>query len=200
MNDEAEIPSAIENTIFDKARWLKNDIFHFLKMNIQYKAIRFLGGVPADFKCNSVVKAKKEMDYVWTTECEMQDAIKHDILDVLAVFASHGHSGSSAGYSIPYITKLLKQDPISALTGEDWEWQDISRESGETTYQNIRMSHVFKNDKGAYDINGKVFGTKLEDGDYSFYTSSESNVPVEFPYVAKTIYIDEETGEEIKSH
>lgn len=200
MNDEPELVKAVEPTVFDKARWLKNDITHFLRMNIQYKAIRFLGGVPADFKCNSVMKAKEEMDYVWTTDCEMQDAIKRGILDVLAVFASEGHSGSSAGYAIPFITKLLRQEPIAPLTGEDWEWVDVSEFSGKVTYQNKRMSHVFKDDSGAYDINGKVFGDKNEDGEYSFWTGSESRVPVEFPYTAKTIYIDRDTGEEIKSN
>ncbi|MGR3177270.1 MAG: hypothetical protein ACUZ8E_04370 [Candidatus Anammoxibacter sp.] len=200
MSDQPEIVEADEPTMFDKIRWMKNDVIHFLKINIQHKTIRLIGGVPADFNCNSVQKAKTEMDYVWASGDEMQEAIKSCILDILAVFANEGHSGSSAGYTIPYITTLLKQEPISPLTGEDWEWHDISEHCGEVTYQNNRMSHVFKNNNGAYDINGKVFGDKMEDGEYCFYTNRESRVPVEFPYTAKTIYVDAATGEEIKQH
>jgi len=205
MNNQNLDDQAIawEPSVFDRITWVKNDVVGFLKRNIQYKIIRFIGGVPADFDCCSVTKAKKEMEYVWGPSLKggdgsnMQHAIMNDILDVLAVFSNQGHSGSSAAYAIPYIKKLLNQEPIAPLTGEDWEWNEID-ENG--TYQNNRMSHVFKNKDGAYDINGKVFGDKIEDGGYSYWTGSESRVPVEFPYTASTIYIDRETGEEIKQN
>jgi hypothetical protein len=79
------------------------------------------------------------------------------------------------------------------LTGEDWEWSDVRHNSdGSIHYQNKRCSHVFKDETGAYDINGKVFyewytdenGEKFK----SHYTSRDSRVPVTFPYIPTTVY------------
>ena len=53
--------------------------------------------------------------------------------------------------------------------------------------QNIRCSHVFKNEDGtAYDINGRIF--RSPDG-YT-YTNGESSVSVEFPYTPESVFID----------
>lgn len=64
--------------------------------------------------------------------------------------------------------------PLSPLTGEDSEWNEI----GEGRFQNRRSSRVFKDEDGrAYDIEGRVF----RDG-AGCYTSRDSRVYVEFPY------------------
>lgn len=125
---------------------------------------------------------------------EMQSLICNDVMELLEVFSAHGHSGSSAPYAINMFTKLAKFEPLVPLTGEDWEWNDVSEiGSGDPHWQNKRCSHVFKdNDGNAYDINGKVFwewsGTK-EDPYKAHYTCRESRTPVTFPYVPKTEYV-----------
>lgn len=123
---------------------------------------------------------------------EMQEAICNHVMKLLDVFADEGHSGSSAPYAIGLFEKLAKFEPVAPLTGEDWEWTDVAEQSGRTLWQNKRCSHVFKDEDGAYDIDGIVFydwhtdenGEKYK----THFTSRESRVPVTFPYVPKTEY------------
>ena len=132
---------------------------------------------------------------------EMQEAICNHVLELIKVFSDEGHSGSTAPYTIDLFKKLAMFEPIVPLTGEDWEWTEIAREmSGSnngTVYQNKRCSRVFKDDDGAYDIDGKVFYIWYtnENGERfkSYYTSRDSHVPVSFPYTPTTVY--EETVE-----
>ena len=125
---------------------------------------------------------------------EMQKMICDHVMKLLDVFAEEGHSGSSAPYAINLFSKLAKFEPVAPLTGEDWEWTDVSdMGGGKKWYQNNRCSHVFKDENGAYDSNGKVFWEWARDSDgeayKAFYTSRESSVPVTFPYVPKVEYV-----------
>ena len=123
---------------------------------------------------------------------EMQEAICNHVLKLLEVFSEEGHSGSSAPYAINLFTKLAKFEPLVPLTGEDWEWSDMSEYSGQTCYQNKRCSHVFKDENGAYDIDGIVWWNWYtnEDGEKSksYFGNWKSRVPVTFPYTPKTEY------------
>lgn len=141
----------------------------------------------------------------WTDENgkfndEMQEDICKHILKLLDVFADEGHSGFSAPYAIDLFKRLAMFKPIAPLTGEDWEWHDVSEFSERNTYQNKRCSSVFKEGKDgeAYNIDGKVFwewampyeGRDPQEPFKSYYTCRESRVPVTFPYVVpdKPIY------------
>jgi hypothetical protein len=124
---------------------------------------------------------------------EMQEMICRHVLALLDVFNGEGHSGSSAPYAINLFSKLAKFDPIVPLTGEDWEWNEVSERMGSKCWQNKRAGNVFKDEDGrAYNIDGKVFwewsGTK-EEPYKSHYTCRESRVYVEFPYTPKTEYV-----------
>jgi hypothetical protein len=130
--------------------------------------------------------AKSELDIIGMKE-DSSDAenlaMREHILKMVKVFSDEGHSGFSANYAVAILQKLLKFEPLSPLTGEDSEWNLISEE--ENLYQNKRCSHVFRENGKAYDINGKVF--VQENG--SAYTSNDSKVYVDFPYVPKVKYI-----------
>lgn len=129
---------------------------------------------------------------------EMQKQICHHVMALLDVFDGEGHSGSSAPYAINMFKKLASFEPLTPLTGEDWEWNCIQddRTDGKTVYQNKRCSRVFKQadrfDGQAYDIDAIVFydwhtdenGEKYK----SFYTSRDSCVPITFPYTPTTEY------------
>jgi hypothetical protein len=128
----------------------------------------------------------------WTDENgkfndEMQEMICNHVLALLEVFDGEGHSGSSASYAIDLFSKLAKFQPVAPLTGEDWEWTDVSEQSGRTLWQNKRCGHVFKDENGAHDSRGIVFWewAKVGDGEpfQLSYTSRDSSVPVTFPYV-----------------
>lgn len=115
---------------------------------------------------------------------EMNELMCQNILKLLKVFSEQGHSGMSGNYCLGLFNKLVNFEPLTPLTGEDWEWMDIGTQTG-TLYQNIRCGRVFKDDDGAYDIDGKVF----EDASGSRYTSKDSRVKVTFPYTPKTEYV-----------
>lgn len=112
---------------------------------------------------------------------DMQELICKQLLELLHLFGSHGHSGSSAPYALGLFERLAKHEPIVPLTGEDWEWVDRGY-----TKQNKRCSTVFKDPDGSvYDIDGRVFWEWQEfEGKAvkSYYTNSGSRVPVTFPY------------------
>ena len=131
---------------------------------------------------------------------EMQQMICEHVLRLLDVFADEGHSGSSAPYATNLFSKLAKFEPVVPLTGEDWEWTEVS----DGVYQNKRCSHVFKQkdrfDGQPYDIEGKIFWNwaKFEDDPEPFkthYTGANSRVPITFPYVPKREYVFEPTDE-----
>lgn len=105
------------------------------------------------------------------------DLAANAILELIEVFSSQGHSGFSAPYVIETFRRLASFKPLSPLTGEDDEWDDI----GEGYLQNKRYSSVFKNkeDGSTYNIEGKVF---TDDSGFC-YTDRESIVDVTFPYV-----------------
>lgn len=122
---------------------------------------------------------------------EMQESICKHVLELLNVFHGEGHSGSSAPYAINLFSKLAKFEPVAPLTGEDWEWNDVAEYNGSPMWQNKRCGHVFKDENGAYDIDGIVWYdwyTDQETGEKSksYFTNFKSRVRVTFPYVPKT--------------
>lgn len=138
---------------------------------------------------------------------EMQQAMMDHLLVMCDTFAAEQHSGFSANYAIACLSKLLKFEPLVPLTGEDWEWNNVSEESGYECYQNNRCSHVFKQadrfDGQAYDINGKIFYEWVSYPDIdngnpykSYYTCSDSFVPITFPYTPKSEYVERKSEAE----
>jgi len=138
-------------------------------------------------KMSLVQYAESELDRIgMINDDDMNGMMRKHLLHMVNEFAEEGHSGFSASYALSCLKKLLNFKPLSPLTGEDDEWGDVSQMNGNTLYQNKRCSSVFKDDSGAWDINGKVFWEwyKGEEGKArkSYYTSYESRVPVTFPY------------------
>lgn len=141
-------------------------------------------------------RAAKWMDADGNYLDEMQGMICEHLLKLLQVFSDEGHSGTTAPYTLSAFDRLARFKPIAPLTGEDWEWTEVGVErGGSPLWQNKRASHVFKDEDGAWDIDGRVFwewsrrpldedeegypGTKTYK---SYYTCRESRVPVTFPY------------------
>lgn len=147
--------------------------------------------------------AKRELDLIGMTEDgdEYNAMGRQAILEIVEKFADQGHSGFSASYCISALEKLLRWEPLSPLTGEDSEWTELDYD-GDTKYQNNRCGRVFKDADGrAYDIDGKVFWEWYdrellpdEEGypgtvrTKSHFTSKDSRVYIEFPYVPTTVY------------
>ena len=138
----------------------------------------------------SLVKyAETELDIIgMTDEDEYNGMMRKHLLHMVNEFAEEGHSGFSASYALQCLEKLLRFKPLSPLTGEDDEWNDVTEISGMPHYQNKRCSSIFKDGKDgeAYYIRGKVFWEWVRDEDgnpyKSYYTCRDSRVPVTFPY------------------
>lgn len=144
--------------------------------------------------------AKSELDRIHKDEDGMQEQINNDILEIVKVFEDQGHSGFSAGYAINALERLLNFKPLTPLTGEDDEWQEIDRRGPVRTFQNKRCSSVFmdKRDDGiatsyhdADDIDGVIVS---DNGGITWFTSGRFRKEVTFPYYPPTepekVYIE----------
>ena len=87
------------------------------------------------------------------------------VLEAVAVFASHGNSGSSAPFEINFVQKICNWDILSPLRFTNDEWQQISSDG---TCQNIRKGDVFKEPNGDISYNGAFTKKPIEC--YSFAT------------------------------
>jgi hypothetical protein len=130
--------------------------------------------------------AKNELDRLLVDDEDgMQAEINNDILEIVKVFANQGHSGFSASYALNIIKRLLDWKPITPLTGEDDEWNDVPEwDDGRKVQQNKRCSAVFRenyDNSTAYYIGAKVFS---DDGGNTWFTKGGrgSSIPVVFPF------------------
>ena len=148
--------------------------------------------------------AESELDIVGLTadsKDEMNVAMRKHILHMVDEFADEEHSGFSASYAINILTKLLSFKPLSPLTGEDDEWNEV----GDGWYQNKRASDVFKDNDGPYWGQGRVFWEWWTDPEInegkpykSYFTSKNSRVPITFPFTMpdKPEYVEVERVDE----
>ena len=152
----------------------------------------------ADHKENKIMTntqehAQKELDILIKTTPDA--IIRYFIPEILALCEAFGNSGQSGG-SAPYtaqalsqaVKKLCLQQPISPLTGEDNEWDDISNEE----LQNNRCSAVFKENGRAYYLDAIIW--KTQKGMTWHGTTKEGITSRQyiksFPFVPKTFIID----------
>lgn len=135
--------------------------------------------------------AVREMDIIGLTdEDEMNGSMRKHILHMVDEFRKEGHSGFSASYALSILKNILEFKPLSPLTGEDSEWNDVAEYSpGYPLFQNNRYGCVFKEGKdgAAYNIEGRVFwdwytDPETEESHKSYYTCKDSRINVTFPY------------------
>jgi hypothetical protein len=139
--------------------------------------------------------------------------IKEFVPEVKALikkFADSGQSGGSAPFTtaviVKVIEKLLKQEPLGGIENTDDEWNSLSDFGDHDSYQNNRLSSVFKEGKDGkpYYLNAIVF--RNPEKDYTF-TSGSVDLPdlagdgkggkigsahyvKSFPFEPKTFVID----------
>lgn len=116
--------------------------------------------------CQHAIKELKLAGY-GKGEGGPDDWIYQQVLEAVAVFASHGNSGSSAPWEINLVQKLCNWDIISPLTLKDDEFQLIDSKG---TCQNKRKSSIFKDPDGSiHDIDAF---SKKPVGTYRFDTKT----------------------------
>lgn len=111
---------------------------------------------------------------------EMQKVMSDNILALLEVFSKQGHSGTTAHYVTTLFTRLVKSKPLTQLTGEPDEWNDISSISGNPRWQNRRCPAIFKYADGScWHTEGKIFS---DNGGKTYYLSKDSSIEITFPF------------------
>lgn len=121
--------------------------------------------------------AKKELKYLLDSEEKYDNMMAENVLELLSVFVSQGHSGFSASWCIQLFSRLVMYKPLSPLTGEDDEWQKVDY----NLFQNKRCPSVFKEGKNgkAYNIEARTFS---DDGGETWFYSRKSWEFIDFPY------------------
>lgn len=144
---------------------------------------------------NLVDYAKEELKRIGMIDSgePYNDAVSEAIIALIKLFESQGHSGFTAPYTINVFKRLAMFKPLTPLTGEDSEWNEV--ETG--VYQNKRYSAVFKEKDGkAYNIDGKRF---TDDNGETWYTSKNSRIDITFPYIVperpEEVYLNKEVEE-----
>lgn len=128
--------------------------------------------------------AKDELKYAGYTPLEQEQEegpnkwIQENILEIVEVFGRQEHSGFSASYCVSALERLLRLNPLTALTGAEEEWTEVS----DGLFQNKRMSSVFKKNGVAYDIDYRVFTEKAEEGNLVRFGNYLTRERVYFPY------------------
>lgn len=168
----------------------KLDFFKF-KLKLVWQIMR------SDLDSNFLKHAERELEFL-DTDDDMNQEMRKDILQMIVMFSSQGHSGFSANYAQSVLRPLLRYEPIGPLTGEESEWGSPYDESG--TRQNKRCGGVFKSRDGkSYYIGAITFDEMTEGGEISGFTNINSKQPIEFPFTPFTIHLpagkeDETTG------
>lgn len=130
--------------------------------------------------------SKNELEKI-EKQCEDDDGLAiqklmtKNLMDCIQVFSDAHFSGFSANYAINALTRLLSYKPLTPLTGEDDEWEDVSQyQSGKKLWQNKRCREIFKDENNnAYWVSAKYFS---DDEGHTWYTSQDSSIPVTFPF------------------
>lgn len=123
----------------------------------------------------------------------MQQWIELCVLEIMDLIYEQGHSGFSHGYMLGLLIPLLRDLPITPLTGHDWEWNYVGQYAG---YQNKRCYQVFKNTHDGIAYNGEGYAFS-DNGGKSYYTSRDSWKNISFPCPMeelKTEYIIKEVS------
>lgn len=85
-------------------------------------------------------------------------------LEIIEMFDNQGHSGMSASLVTQIVEKLMRFQPLTPLTYEPDEWNDVSDITGRPMWQNKRKSTTFSVDGGKthYDLDDSSEPTQGE--------------------------------------
>lgn len=136
---------------------------------------------------NLVRHAREELERagLFDADSDYGGLLGKAVLEMIERFADKNHSGASAAMAVGLFKRLALFEPITPLTGEDDEWEEVDREDGVPTFQNRRCPRVFKKNGQAYDIEGRVF----QAADGLCYINGQSRVGVSFPYTPTTEFV-----------
>lgn len=92
---------------------------------------------------------------------DLNDWMYQQVIEAVAIFASHGNSGMSAPWEIDLVKRLCNWDIISPLRFTDDEWSQISSDG---TCQNRRKGDVFKEPDGSIHYTEAIYKYRTNTG------------------------------------
>lgn len=120
--------------------------------------------------CQHAIKELKLAGYD-KGEDSPDGCIYQQIIEAIAVFASHSNNNFSAPFEISLVKKLCSWDVISPLRFTDDEWNKICEDG---TYQNKRKSDVFKDPDGSIHYDSAF--SKRPTGIYTYATKKWTEI------------------------
>jgi len=144
------------------------------------------------FKVNFLEFAKSEIEKMglFSEEGDFYGGMTGEVLmELCVVLARQRYSGMSTSLIGYLFQRLANGHPLSPLTGEESEWQEV--EDGK--YQNKRCPSVFKDGKTgqAYQVDRYIF----VDGQGTAYITRDSRQYIEsFPYEPETVVVRKDAG------
>ena len=189
-------PTFQEETLKDKIRWKVQDAKEWYKRFLIKNAMKVIRKCAAP--TNYLEHAKQEFKAIGYKPLneDQEDGpdrwIQENVLDLLTLFSTQGHSGYSASYCVSYFEKLARFKPLSSIKCTDDEWNECNGCGDKEIFQNNRLSSVFKTGKDGTpyyldaivwkDQNGFTFTGTVEE------LSSCQNIRI--PFKPKTFYVD----------
>lgn len=136
---------------------------------------------------NLVEYAKEELKHY--NSSMYGEMLNEAILEIVEVFAKQGHSGYSAKLAAEAAGRLMNFKPLTPLTGENDEWNELGYLGGHARWQNKRHTSLFKDDDGfCYDLDAVTFEDVDDPGIY--FTNGDlvrryhRGIPrIKFPYM-----------------
>ena len=166
--------------LLSKVKWAVKDRIRQYRLN---KMRKLLVKLSDDSHC--VDHCKRELHDWYQEEDGPNKWMAEGTEDLIRLFSTQGHSGSSAPFAIEVFKTLAQYEPWGPLTGAESEWAEPYEFNG--TQQNKRCGTVFRDADGrAYNIDGKIF----RELNGCCFTSKDSRVYIEFPYTPKSEYVD----------
>ena len=102
---------------------------------------------------NLITHAKRELDLagLFDKDSDYDGMLGKAALELVETFAGQGHSGLSAFAVIDITQRLLSYEPLTPLTSNSSEWNEVS----DGLWQSARKANAFSTDGGkTYKVNG----------------------------------------------
>lgn len=97
-------------------------------------------------------KAELERAQLFDKDADYDGEIAKSVVELIETFSKQNHSGGSAALTLLLFSRLAAFKPLKPLTGNEEEWNHVGMQNGAPLYQNKRLSTVFKDKDGAYDL------------------------------------------------
>jgi len=104
---------------------------------------------------NLIEHAKRELTLagMFDKDADYNGALAPEIMKLVELFSSQGHSGASAVITIGILEKLLRFQTLTPITSNPDEWMEV----GTGLWQSKRNPAIFSKDSGKtwYDVDEK---------------------------------------------